>query len=367
MSKQQVLERERARAVPAGIAAFAAVALLIVSFVSRAQIPAPSSTGAQFMAFNDHASALVFSAVISAIGFALFCIPLAFLFTAARVRSPRVQPAFIALCFIGPILIGVQGVINGVGLKQAAADYVAKPPEQVLPYKQFVTGGGPRPSEVSKVSVYTDDNRLEVEMADGSFRAYSYPQSQEKRLIGSTDQGTQSVDTSVASDSLLGQSNVDTSVTTDGKVGDAEATKIAEDNSTVTLATNVIFPAALAMIGAVVYTALWAYRVGLLTRFFGTLGMALGAALILLPQAPIFLALWLGWLGLIFIDRVPNGRPPAWDAGEAVPWPAPGQQRAQTKGERDTVEGTGREADAGTNGAGSSSGPTQKRKRKRRR
>ncbi len=369
MSKQQVLERERARSVPAGIAAFAAVALLIVSFVSRAQIPAPSGAGAQFVAFNDHAGALVFSAVISAIGFGLFCIPLAFLFTAARARSPRVQPAMIALCFIGPILIGAQGVINGIGLKQAAADYVAKPPEQSKTFAQFRKDLSASPPTLSKVSVYTDDNRLEIETIHGDFYSVSYPQGQEKDLIGSTDEGTNSVDTSVADTSLLGKSDVDTSVTTDGKVGDAEATKTAEDNSTVTLATNVIFPAALAMIGAVVYTALWAYRVGLLTRFFGTLGMALGAALILLPQAPIFLALWLGWLGLIFIDRVPNGRPPAWDAGEAVPWPAPGQQqRARAERDSDAVEGTGREAtETGGNGAGASGGPTQKRKRKRRR
>jgi hypothetical protein len=271
----------------------------------------------------------------------------------------------IALCFIGPILIGVQGVINGVGLKQAAADYAALPSEPSKTLAQFKRDLNARPPTISKVNVYTDDNNLEIETLHGDFYSLSYPQSQEKALIGpSTD--------SVDSQSEIGKSGIDNSVTTDGNIGDAQATKLADDNSTVTLATNVIFPAALAMIGGVVYTALWAYRVGLLTRFFGTLGMALGAALILLPQAPIFLALWLGWLGLIFINKVPNGRPPAWDAGEAVPWPAPGQQKRGSGGGGDAVEGTGREAGNGTgngtgNGAGSSGGPTQKRKRKRRR
>jgi hypothetical protein len=33
------------------------------------------------------------------------------------------------------------------------------------------------------------------------------------------------------------------------------------------------------------------------------------------------------WLGLMFIDRIPGGpRPPAWEAGVAIPWPRPGDE-----------------------------------------
>jgi hypothetical protein len=28
------------------------------------------------------------------------------------------------------------------------------------------------------------------------------------------------------------------------------------------------------------------------------------------------------------LDRLPGGRPPAWDAGEAIPWPSPGEKAA---------------------------------------
>lgn len=361
MSKEQILERERARATPAAIAGFIAVAMLIGSFVARAQIPASSNTSTQLLAFNDHPSQLILSSILSGLGFALFSIPLAFLFQAARARSQRVQPLLIALCFVGPLLIGVQGVINGFGLKTAAADYVAMPKESPKPLAQFTKELDATPPTISTVNVYTDANQLEIETVKGDFYSVNYTGSDEKKLIGpSTD--------SVDSTSEIGKADVDNSVTSDGKIGDARATKVADDNSTVKLATNLIFPAALAMIVAVVYTALQSYRVGLLSRFFGTLGMALGAALILLPQAPIFIALWLGWLGLIFIDRVPNGRPPAWAAGEAVPWPSPGQQAKggrQRGGGGDAIEGSGREA-GGDNGAGSP-GPTQKRKRKRRR
>ena len=362
MSKEQILERERARATPAAIAGFIAVALLIGSFVARSQIPASSNTSTQLLAFNDHPSQLVLSSILSGLGFALFSIPLAFLFQAARARSERVQPLLIALCFVGPVLIGVQGVINGFGLKTAAADYAAMPKEAPKPLAEFTKELDARPPTISTVNVYTDSNQLEIETVKGDFYSVNYQASDEKNLIGpSTD--------SVDSTSEIGKADVDNSLTSDGKIGDARASKVADDNSTVKLATNLIFPAALAMIVAVVYTALQSYRVGLLSRFFGTLGMALGAALILLPQAPIFIALWLGWLGLIFIDRVPNGRPPAWAAGEAIPWPSPGQQQrgaGRQRGGGDAIEGSGREA-GGENGAGSSPGPTQKRKRKRRR
>jgi hypothetical protein len=91
--------------------------------------------------------------------------------------------------------------------------------------------------------------------------------------------------------------------------------------------------------------------------------MALGVSVVLLPFAPALIALWLGWLGLIFIDRVPGGRPPAWDAGEAVPWPPAGQQRAGS-GRGGTVEGTATEVGERPNPPRQ---PGERRKRKRRR
>jgi hypothetical protein len=364
MSSEAVIERERAWATPAAIAAFAAVALLVGSLIARTSIPSSSNSGAQLEAFHAHPGALVFSSILSGVGFALFSLPLAFLFRAARDRNPRIQPALIALCFIGPILIGAQGVINGIGLKKAAADYVAMGKPQPKSLAAFRKDLDAQPPTISKVNVYTDANQLEVETTKGDFYSVSYPQSKEKDLIGAADAS------SVSSTSLIGaKSAIDNSVDSGGQVGDAGATKAADDNSTVKLAANLIFPAALAMIFAVIYTALQSYRVGLLTRFFGTLGMALGAALILLPQAPIFIALWLGWLGLIFINRVPGGRPPAWDAGEAVPWPPTGAAAAKKKagaGDSGTIEGTARDAEAANGNARGGAGAAR-RKRKRRR
>jgi hypothetical protein len=369
MSREAIIERERRWAPYAAVACFAALALLVGSLVTRAQIPTSSNSGVQLADFHNHPGALVFSSALSAAGFALFSYPLAFLFTAARVRNPRVQPALIALCFLGPALIGLQGLVNGLGLKSAAHDYVAqRPAEQQRPLSKLLGDLNARPTTIDTVNVYTDRNQLEVQLRDDSFYWVKYPQSQEKRLMGSTDSGSQSASSSVSSSSVIGKAadrrGFDTSVDSGGKVGDALASHVADDNSTVRLGADLLFPAALAMIAAMIYTALQAYRVGLLTRFFGTLGMALGAALILLPQAPVLIALWLGWLGLIFLGRVPGGRPPGWDAGEAVPWPAPGQ-RGQEGGER-PVEGQATEVGAG-NGANAPRQPGERRKRKRRR
>jgi hypothetical protein len=76
---------------------------------------------------------------------------------------------------------------------------------------------------------------------------------------------------------------------------------------------------------AMFYTSMHAMRTGLLTRFWGSLGMALGAVSFLFFQ---FALLWFIYLGLLFAGWVPGGRPPAWQSGEAEPWPTPGEKMA---------------------------------------
>jgi hypothetical protein len=76
---------------------------------------------------------------------------------------------------------------------------------------------------------------------------------------------------------------------------------------------------------AMVYSCLHAMRVGLLTRFWGSLGMALGAVSFLFFQ---FTLLWFIYFGLLLAGLVPGGKPPAWLSGEAEPWPTPGEKAA---------------------------------------
>jgi len=76
---------------------------------------------------------------------------------------------------------------------------------------------------------------------------------------------------------------------------------------------------------AMVYTSLYAMRTGLLPRFWGSLGIALGAVSFIFFQ---FTLLWFVYLGLLLLGWLPGDKPPAWGAGEAVPWPTPGEQAA---------------------------------------
>jgi hypothetical protein len=81
----------------------------------------------------------------------------------------------------------------------------------------------------------------------------------------------------------------------------------------------------LGFVVAMVYTCLYAMRVGLLPRFWGSLGMALGAVSFIFFQ---FALLWFVYLAFLLMDRVPGGKPPAWETGEAIPWPTPGEKAA---------------------------------------
>jgi hypothetical protein len=38
--------------------------------------------------------------------------------------------------------------------------------------------------------------------------------------------------------------------------------------------------------------------------------------------------IWFIYVGLLLTGKLPGGRPPAWDAGQAVPWPTAGQKAA---------------------------------------
>jgi len=142
---------------------------------------------------------------------------------------------------------------------------------------------------------------------------------------------------------------------------------LAEDSTVLISAGVAAQLAGLALIVAMIYVPLQAMRVGLLTRFFASLGMALGVAAVLLPAlTPLPLAIWFGWLGFTILDRVPKGRPPAWDAGEAIPWPRAGETPAeQQPAADDVVEGDATEVFAEEERKDQSARRERARKRKR--
>jgi hypothetical protein len=118
-----------------------------------------------------------------------------------------------------------------------------------------------------------------------------------------------------------------------------------------------------------VYMALHAMRTGLMTRFWGTLAMALGIGTLLFGS--LMLVAYMIVIALLIAAWWPGTRPPAWDAGKAVPWPAPGRPGDAEPREDELAapadfEGSATEVDSETgSSAGAGDGP-QKRKRKRR-
>jgi hypothetical protein len=92
---------------------------------------------------------------------------------------------------------------------------------------------------------------------------------------------------------------------------------------------------------ALVLVSLNAMRVGLLTRFMGVLGIIAGALVlvgpVIAPQLstlPIIEIFWLGAVGALVLRRWPGGNiPPAWDSGQAEPWPTQQELREQREQE----------------------------------
>lgn len=141
------------------------------------------------------------------------------------------------------------------------------------------------------------------------------------------------------------------------------------------LAEALIRSGALALAIGLVYTALWCMRTGLLTRFWGSLGVASAVVfgLFTLPLV-FFIQVWFLAMGLFLLGAWFGGRPSAWETGTAVPWPRPGEQPDGAPGDDTAIEGEGRELGGGEGESpqeppgdpGSGRGePPRKRKRRR--
>ena len=93
-----------------------------------------------------------------------------------------------------------------------------------------------------------------------------------------------------------------------------------------------------------VLVSLNAMRAGLLSRFMGVLGIIVGALLVLplLPGGQSTIQIfWVAALGLLFLGRWPGGRGPAWETGEAIPWPSAAEAREAALAEPTAGEGEG--------------------------
>ena len=114
-----------------------------------------------------------------------------------------------------------------------------------------------------------------------------------------------------------------------GNAGDDRADRLLEDNANAgVFALN--FAGSIATAFLFVMLPLRARRVGLLSPFIGILGVVTGALLVLqiVPLVPVIIeAFWLGAIGSLYLGNWPGGRGPAWETGEAEPWPTAAQRR----------------------------------------
>ena len=232
---------------------------------------------------HDHGSSLMIGSALQAIGFALLIGPLVVLFRAAQARSERVRGQLIGLIVVAPLFFAVATLLTGIATTEAADQFAAGNAKSTLTAKEATS------------ECRSDLDDMGAKEFGEEFDDASRGDTPRERCL------TTKVENEAA----------------DNAIREASVTGVAEGLS---------IGGRLGLAVSLIYTCLWAMRVGLLTRFWGSLGMALGVATLL--GLVLFVALWFIYFGLLLVGKVPAGRPPAWAAGEAIPWPTPGEKAA---------------------------------------
>jgi MFS family permease len=323
-TKEQSLEFERRWAMIAAVAAVAGVALVLASFGSSASgVRATAGLAERLQEIDGERGMLILASIAQALGWMLLAVPLVYLFKAASARAPQVRRGLIGVVIVAPLFLGIGSLLSASSVLDAATKVNDIAPAQI-----------------------------ESCVADKRQEAEDDPDSEVADLT--PDEITQECQDDEARDLRTGAplSSLETGFGLAGLIG---------------------------FTIAVVYCALWGMRTGLLSRFWGSLGLALGAVFVFFT---LFTLVWFIYLGLLFAGWVPGGRPPAWASGQAMPWPSggglfgnrdPGPGSDSQDGPGDGVlEGYGEPvediADAGADGESPSgdSPHIERRKRKKR-
>jgi hypothetical protein len=314
--------------VPAAIATFAAVILLISS--NLASQVTGTGDAEVLRSVHEHSGSVLLTGVLQAIAFFLLAAPLFFLFRAVQGRSPRVRQQLVGLVVIAPIFLAVSSALT-IGARDEAAN-------------QFVAG-----EAKSTLSKSEAKEKCESDLKDEGAKAFG---EEFEPAAGESAQAA----------------------CEKRKVADDEASNAIGEASLAPLVSGLGVAGGLGLAISLFYSCLWAMRTGVLSRFWASVGMVSGVAFLLGPLFIISL-LWFIYFGLVLIDRVPGGRPPAWAAGEAIPWPSPGEKAAAElagpdgppEGYNDDLgPGDGGILPAEGDGDGGDDAPDERRKRKQR-
>lgn len=279
--RQEILARERSWSLPVALMTLVAIAMLVASAIAIS--PVNGDGDAEILrAAHEHRSAVILSGVLQAAAFALLVAPLIYLFRAAQARSPRVRAQLIGLVIAAPLFLATASVLKAVSTEEAASDFTA----------------GKASADLSVQEAKTECRDERRDDPDGFRDEYAGPGEPEGGVLRCAEE----------------------------TVTDDAATNAITDASLNLAAIGFGLGGRLGLAFSLLYTCLWAMRTGLLSRFWGSLGMAMGVAAFLLVVQ--FTFVWFLYFAFLLIGWVPGGRPPAWAAGEAIPWPTPGEKVA---------------------------------------
>jgi hypothetical protein len=263
-------------------------------------------------AANDDSGSVLLSGLMQTLAFALLALPLVYLFRAVQARSDRVRGGLIGLVVVAPLFLAISSAVS-IGATNEAAD-------------QFIAGEAK--SELAKEEPKEDC--LDERKDEGEdFLVDEYEPAKGESSLAACEKR---------------------------KVEDDEASNAVGEASLTPLVSGLGLSGALGLAIALFYCGLWAMRTGVLSRFWGSLGMVAGVAFLLGPILFLASVIWFIYFGLLVLGLLPGGKPPAWEAAEAMPWPTPGEKAAAELEPED-----GWEPDEGGDEP-----PTERRKRKQR-
>jgi hypothetical protein len=116
-------------ALAAGLVALCFVAASIVAGPALSDVRSGSAADLLVAYDDDPANSVIIPSILRALSFALMALPLLYLYTAARRRTPRVRREFIGFFIIGPVLIAAQFLLLANSLVSVGEDFVAQDPD----------------------------------------------------------------------------------------------------------------------------------------------------------------------------------------------------------------------------------------------
>jgi hypothetical protein len=331
VTREEQLSWESRWATPVAASAFGFVALTVAaSFIANAVFTAPPGPAGPetLLAIANQPSGWLWASVVQTVPVLLLIPVLLYMERAAAFRVEVMKTARM-LAVLGPLMLAVLGVANSFAVADLARDFAATPEAKVL--------------------------------------ATELPS--EKATAPATKQGLEQAIT----ESTARYSQID-------EAGNVYQKMILAGGTRSILA-GVAQAGALAIGFALILISQAGIKAGLTSRFLGYIGIGVGA---FYGLGALFTALglgaafspmvlqvfWLGALAMVFIDRWPNGRGPAWDTGTAKPWPTAQEQRAAAERRADArgsqLQPGPEQSSSDENGTGSTPPPNPRKKKKRR-